>query len=131
MKLQDTDHRGFTLVELMVATVAFGIVSLGIAGIFLGIQNVQRKTAYLETATRSAEQEVESLRNNNYNQLVEGSTLTFTVPASLPAPRSGTVTISEPSAGIKRVDVTVTYTDKGKAENVRLSSLIGVIGISQ
>lgn len=122
---------GFTLVELMIATVAFGIVAIGLTSLFLSLQNVQRKAAYLETATRSAQQEVESLRNNNYGELPAGGNLSFSVPSSLPAPRSGSVAISEPNSGIKRVDVTVTYTDHGVAKTVKLSSLIGIIGISQ
>lgn len=122
---------GFTLVELMIATVAFGVVALGLTSLFLSLQDVQRRAAYLETATRSAEQEVESLRNNNYGELAAGSNLSFSVPTSLPAPRSGNVSISEPNNGIKRIDVTVTYTDHGSTKTVKLSSLIGIIGISQ
>lgn len=125
------DQRGFTLVELVLAIAAFGVVALAVTEMFLSIQTIQRKAGYLEAATRAAQQEVESLRNNNYNQLTDGQTLTFTVPEFLPAPKSGSVAISEPLAGIKRVDVTVSYTDHGQAENVELSSTIGVIGISQ
>lgn len=131
MKANRTTQRGFTLVELVLAIAAFGVVALAVTEMFLSIQTIQRKSAYLESATRAAQQEVESLRNNNYNQLVDGQTLSFAVPEFLPAPKSGSVDISEPVAGIKRVDVTVSFTDHGQAESVELSSTIGVIGISQ
>jgi prepilin-type N-terminal cleavage/methylation domain-containing protein len=126
-----TQQSGFTLVELMAAVVTFGVVSVGLAGLFLSLQNVQRESAYLESATRAAQQEVESLRNNNYNQLVDNTTLAFMVPSTLPQPRSGSVDISEPTPGVKRVNVTVSYTDHGEKRDVKVSSLIGVIGISQ
>lgn len=124
---------GFTIVELIMTIVAFGFIAAGISTIFLSIQGTQRRTAYMQSATRAANEEVESLRNNNYNLLTAGTTIDFSaqVPTTLPAPRSGTVVISEPIAGIKRVDVTVTYTDHGQTQNTELSSLIGVIGISQ
>ena len=122
---------GFTVVELVLTIVAFSFIATGIAGIFLTIQSVQRQTAYLQSATRAANDEVESLRNNNYNQLIAGTNLTFAPPTNIPSPSSGNVSISEPIPGIKRVDVTVTYTDHGATKQVEMSSLIGVIGISK
>ena len=77
--------------------------------------------------------EIESLRNGNYSSLADNSTINFSssLPANLPDPSSGSVAITTPMAGLKRVDVTVTYTDHGSQHKVELTSLIGVIGISQ
>jgi len=122
---------GFTIVELVLAIVTFAFVGAAIAELTLGILSVQTRTSYLQAATRAAQTEVESLRNNNYNQLVNGSNIAFTVPSFLPGPRSGNVAISEPTPGMKRVDVTVSYTDHGTTETIELSSTIGIIGISQ
>lgn len=128
-----SDEQGFTVVELILTVVAFAFIATGIAQIFLGIIGIQRQAAYMETATHAAQTEVESLRNNNYSQLTAGQTIDFSsqLPSFLPSPRSGSVVISEPTAGIKRVDVTVSYQENGNTRNVELSSLIGVIGISQ
>lgn len=121
------------MVELAIAIVTFGFVATGLSLLFLSLQDIQRQSAYLESANQIARTEVESLRNNNYTQLVDGQIIDFSsnLPSTLPAPRSGTAQVSEPVAGIKRVDVTVSYTDKGSQRQVELSSLIGVIGISQ
>lgn len=129
----NNDQKGFTIVELLVAILIIGITTASISSLFISVQGVQRKTSYLDSATRAAQREVESLRNDNYGSLTAGQTINFTsdLPTSLPANRSGTVTVSEPSSDIKRVDVTVTYTDGGKQQVVKLSSLIGVIGITQ
>ncbi len=124
---------GFTLVELLVTIIVIGIVFTGLGNVFIGIQQTQVKTGYLETATREAQRQIESLRNSNYNNLTAGQNINFTanLPESLPPNSTGIAVISEPSSGIKRVDVTVTYTYAGNTRDVKLSSLIGVIGIVQ
>lgn len=124
---------GFTLVELLVTILVIGVVFGGLSTLFITIQRSQVQTSYLESATRAAQREIESLRNDNYNNLVAGQTINFTdqLPASLPSGSMGTVVVSEPTSGLKRVDVTVSYTYNGQTRNVNLSSLIGVIGITQ
>ena len=129
----ETKEGGFTIVELLVTIVITGLIVVTVTTLFITIERTQHSTQLLETATRAGEQQIEALRNNNYNSLTTGSTITFTntLPANLPAPRSGTVAVSEPMAGVKRVDVTVTYRDGTKTKNVKLSSLIGQLGIGQ
>ena len=124
---------GFTLVELLVTIIVIGIVFTGLGNVFIGIQQTQVKTGYLDTATREAQRQIESLRNSNYNNLTAGQNINFSanLPASLPPDSTGIAVISEPSSGIKRVDVTVTYSYAGNTRDVKLSSLIGVIGIVQ
>lgn len=126
-------ERGFTLAELMVTIVVAGIVVSSVALLLSTIQRSQRETAFLETATRAAQRQIEVLRNNQYNQLTPGEDIDFTdeLPASLPSPKSGVVEVSEPSAGLRRVDVTITYREGGRDRAVELSSLIGVLGITQ
>jgi prepilin-type N-terminal cleavage/methylation domain-containing protein len=126
-------ENGFTVVELVITVVVIGIVAGGLSSLFLTIQRIQVQTAYLDSATRAAQREVESLRNENYATLTPGQTITFTslLPASLPKNRSGTVAVTEPVPGLRRVDVLVTYSDGSGTHKVNLSSLIGVIGIAQ
>lgn len=124
---------GFTLVELLITIAVIGIAAIGIASLFYNIQYTQRHSRYVDAATRAAQREVEILRNNSYNNLSAGQTITFTsdLPDTLPGTKSGIVNVSEPSPGLKRVDVTVSFTDHGKEQQVKVSSLIGVIGLSQ
>ncbi len=133
MKPHGPRDSGFTLVELLITISVIGIISAGITSLFMTIQRVQVQTSYLESATRAAEREVESLRNNNYNSLIPGQDINFTssLPTTLPASRSGIVKVTEPVSGLRRVDVSVTYNDGGGNRSVKLSSLIGVIGIAQ
>lgn len=124
---------GFTVVEVVVTIVFLGFVVLSITQLYLSIERVQEKTTWLQTASHAAQAEIEALRNNNYNSLTDGQVIDFTsqLPTTLPSPRSAKVVVSEPQSGLKKVDVTVSYGDHGSTRNVKATSLIGVIGISQ
>jgi type II secretory pathway pseudopilin PulG len=124
---------GFTIPELMVTIVFMGFAFIGVTELYLSIQRVQEETAYTQIASHAAQTEIESLRNDNYNSLTVGQNVDFSsaLPSNLPQPRSGTVVVSSPTSGLIRVDATVSYTDHGTQHQVELSSLIGIIGISQ
>lgn len=124
---------GFTLVELLVTVVVFGLVITGIGGLYYVMQVTEVKSQRLDIAMRAARTKIESLRNNGYSALTPGSNINFTneLPSSLPADKTGTVVVSQPLPELRRVDVTVQYTDYGKQQTVTLSSNIGVIGIGQ
>jgi len=124
---------GFTIVEVIITIVFLGFAVAGITEVYLSIQRLQEQTAWLQSASHAAQTEIESLRNTSYNGLTSGQNINFSssLPTTLPGPRTGTVAVSEPQAGLKRVDVTVSYNDHGKTRNVELTSLIGVIGITQ
>jgi prepilin-type N-terminal cleavage/methylation domain-containing protein len=125
--------RGFTIVELLVTVVVSSLIFLAVSSLFITIAGAQRSTRLLESATRAGERQIESLRNENYGSLQPGNTITFTnqLPDDLLAPRSGTATISQPTEGVRRVDVNITYKDGNRNKTVKLSSLIGQIGIAQ
>jgi len=124
---------GYTIPELIVSIMVIGILVTAVSSFMVGNQNIQMRANYRESASRAAASEMESLRNAKYNSLTNGQTIDFTsqLPDSLPSNKSGTVTISEPMAGLKRAEVTVSYQVSGQTEQVKLSSLIGQIGISK
>lgn len=124
---------GFTLVELMIAIIVLAIAVTGIGSLYYRMQIAEVQSQHLDLATRAASTEIEVLRNNSYNSLTPGTNIDFTssLPAALPHDKTGTVAVSQPTDGLRRVDVTVSYTDFGKPETVELSSDIGVIGIGQ
>ena len=128
-----SNSSGFTIIELLVTIVITGLITLAITSLFISTEKSQYSAMLLESATRAGEQEVEALRNNNYTTLEPGTTIDFTddLPSILPSPRTGTVSVSQPADGLRRVDITITYTDRGTTKDVMLSSLIGQIGIGQ
>lgn len=124
---------GFTLIELIVTIALMGLVIAGLVNLFIMIEVSQRKSYHLEIATRAGEAKIESLRNAQYNNLEADSQLDFSsdLPEDLPSPKTGTVSVSEPESGVKRVDVSISYKDGSNTKTVKQSSLIGVIGIGQ
>ncbi len=127
------DAAGFTLVELLVTIAVIGITTASLTSLFISIRNIQAQTTYADLATRAAAREIESLRNDNYASLTPGQSIDFTsqLPSGLPRGSTGSVQVSQPAPDLRRVDVTITYNSNGKQRNVKLSSLIGVIGITQ
>jgi prepilin-type N-terminal cleavage/methylation domain-containing protein len=123
---------GFTLVELVVTITLITIVAGSITQLFVSVQRVQLQTAYQDTAGHAAQTEIETLRNSSYNSLTPGQNIDFTssLPSNLPD-KSGTVVVSQPADGLRRVDVTVSYRYLNATRSVQLSSLIGVIGITK
>jgi prepilin-type N-terminal cleavage/methylation domain-containing protein len=123
---------GFTIVELLVTIAIIGITTASVSSIFISIQHVQQQTTYTDMATRAAQREIETLRNDNYAELTPGQTLDFSsqLPDSLPN-GTGSAVVSQPTSDLRRVDVTVSYKSEGTQRSIELSSLIGVIGITQ
>lgn len=124
---------GFTLIELIVAISLMGLIIVGLTNLYITVETLQRKSYHLELASRAGEKQIESLRNSQYGALVPESTMDFTddLPDELPEPTSGTVYVSEPELGLRRVDVTISYKDGGDTKTVKQSSFIGIIGIGQ
>lgn len=133
ISMNKRSQAGFTLVELIAAATIMGLMVIGIANLYIAIEVAQRKSYHLEIASRAGEREIESLRNLQYSNLVPDTTLDFTseLPTELPAPRSGTVDVSEPEIGLRRVDITISYKDGGGTKTIKQSSLIGILGIGQ
>lgn len=125
------NQNGFTLIELLITIIVLGIAITGIAGLYYAMQVAEVQSQHLDLAVRAARTEIEDLRNNGYGSLASGTTINFTtrLPAALPPDKNGSVAISQPSPDLRRIDVSVTYSDFGKPETVELSSDIGVIGI--
>ena len=124
---------GFTLVELLVTIIVLGIVISSLGGLYYLMEITGVQGQHYDIAVRAARTEIEDLRNNGYNSLTPGSSINFTasLPSALPIDKTGTVVVSEPLPGLRRVDVTIAYSDYGKQQTVILSSDIGVIGIGQ
>lgn len=127
------NSNGFTIPELLMAMMVIGVLISGISAIFISAQGVQQRTLVLEAATRAGQLQIESLRNNNYSALIPDEDIDFTasLPDILPDDKLGIVKVSEPKPGLRRVDVEITYTNQGKSERIELSSLIGILGITQ
>jgi hypothetical protein len=124
---------GFGLAELVTGIFVFGIVSVAIINLSTLIMNVQTYSRYRESATLAGQRQIETLRNSDYTSLTDGQVIDFTseLPDFLPSGKSGTVAISEPAAGLKRADVTISYSQGNDSKDIMLSAIIGELGITQ
>lgn len=125
---------GFSIIEIAVALVVVSASIIALTNLFITTINLQRQTNRIDLATTIAEDKIESLRNNHYNSLaLSPPAIDFTneLPDELPSPRSATVTVSEPSSGIKQLDVSITYEERSGPKTIALSTMLGNIGIGQ
>lgn len=123
---------GFTLIELVVAMTVISIMILSISDLFISISKSQRQTAVIEAATRAGTEKIESLRNSSYITLTPGTTINFTseLPDTIPTPRSALITVTEPVADLRKLDVVITVPYAATTREVRLTAVLGGIGIS-
>ncbi len=114
-------HGGFTLIEVLVAMSIFSIAVLGLA---VGSTSVMRanQTSYFTTiATNLAQDKLEELKSRTAANITSGNdtqpvnNVTFTL--------NWTVTSGSPVAGVKRIDVTVSWDDY-TSHNLTISSAV-------
>jgi prepilin-type N-terminal cleavage/methylation domain-containing protein len=102
---------GFTLVEIMIALLVFGVGIVGLANAFPNGMRTREKARRMSVATFLAKEEVERLRSLSFNHadLAGGA---HTEPAA--AGRTGynrrwNVVDNNPLPGMKRLTVTVSF----------------------
>jgi len=122
---------GFTVVELIIAMVV-GV--LFIASLNLVTDNYNglgKQSRNLVLVNSYAEAKIEGLRNTGYNGINIGSTsITGELPSQLSHP-SGTMTVSQPQAGLKQVDLSISYYDNGINRTYTYRTYIGELGVGQ
>ena len=122
---------GFTLVELLVGIAVGAIVMVTLTNVVKNYLALSQRGRYLNTANAYVEAKAESLRNKGYNAINTGSSsLAGDMPASLPK-KSGTMTVTDIGGGLKKVDITVSYTDSEGSHSYSYTTYLGEIGVGQ
>lgn len=108
-----TSHGGFTLIEILVAMVIFAIATLGLA---MGVASIMRanQTSYFTTiATSLAQDKLEELKANPASIASCATNCDNPVPIfdNVTFTRTWVVTEDTPVAGVKQIEVTVTWTN--------------------
>jgi prepilin-type N-terminal cleavage/methylation domain-containing protein len=116
--------RGFTLVEALVAIVILVVGVLGAASLTGALMQSNRDATDRTRALELLRHKVEHIQSQGYYEVVTGSDaravggVTFT--------RSWTVTPDSPIAGLRDVQVNVTWTDQDGGHTVRTRTLKGL-----
>ena len=123
---------GFTLVELLVSIAVGAIVVASLNSLVTSYLHVSQRGRYLSAANSFVEGKVEAIRNNGYNSINAGTTsLNSQLPSTLPPGSSGSMVVSNPSNGLKQIDITVSYKDQGTVKSYSYTTYIGELGVAQ
>jgi prepilin-type N-terminal cleavage/methylation domain-containing protein len=121
---------GFTIIEMLVTTVIFGIAIVMLTGLFSLIQDAQRSAIYFSVATHAARSEVDRLRSSGFASITNGNSYPFTgsLPTTLPTGSTATVVVAATgptnAPDSKKIDVTVSYPIGGLTKNVTISAYV-------
>ena len=117
---------GFSAVELIVSVVIFGILMLGFAGVFpMGMRAVE-KGERMAVATSLAQDEIERIKllRNADPDLVAGTHVDAGNPLLGAYARSWVVTDDSPMAGMKRLDMNISFSENGVARNIGMTTYL-------
>lgn len=126
------DERGFTVAEVLVGIVLFGIMMPAVILAVMNLADLNDRAGDLTRLNIIAENKIEQLRNEGYNSLALG-TVDFSneLDVSIGRPNDASFTVSQPENGVKKIDVTINYTEKGTARTLEYSSFISELGVAQ
>lgn len=123
---------GFTIVELLVSLFASAIL-IGTVSVAVNSQlSIAQRGRDLVIANAYAEGKFEELRSKGFLGLADGTTnVTSELSNELKNPRSGSVQISAQTTSVKRVELSITYNDRGSARTYSYTTFIGELGVGQ
>lgn len=132
MKTNTSASDGFTIVEILVSIAVAAIVIASLSQVVTTYVHLAQRGRWLNLANAYVEAKVESLRNVGYNGLAPGSTsLTSELTTQLPPARSASMTVGNPSGGLKKVEITVSYPDQGQTKTYSYTTYIGELGVGR
>lgn len=123
---------GFTIVELLVTLLVGGVLA-GSVAVFLSLHvHTAQRGRDVSVANSYAENKIESLRSAGFLTLADGTTnVTSELPTELNSPREASLVISEETTSIKRVTLSITYSDQGSPRTYTYGTFIGELGVGQ
>lgn len=123
---------GFTIVELIVALLVGAVLAGSVNLVYTNQSFLSQKVRDSVLVNAYAEGKIEGLRSAGYLSVNDGTTdISNELPSELGKPRSGTLQISTPSAGLKQVVLTITYNEQGADRTTVYKTYIGELGVGQ
>ncbi|NQU03003.1 MAG: prepilin-type N-terminal cleavage/methylation domain-containing protein [Syntrophaceae bacterium] len=114
-------HRqsGFTLVEVLVAIFVLVVGLLGVISVATTVINGNAFGKRITVATTLAQDKMEELKGTAYSSIASGSDTQESLYT-----RTWTVTPDSPAAGMKAIDVSVTFPWKDTPHDVTLKTIV-------
>lgn len=130
--MKERNAGGFSIIELILSITVGVLFITSLTQIVNNYVFLGQKSRNVILANSYVEGKVETLRNIGYNGLnVSTTDLSGELPTQLPSPRSATMTVTSPSSGLKQADISVTYSDRGKAQTYSYTTYIGELSVIQ
>ena len=127
-------HGGFTVIEVIIGIALFGAVMPIVILAVLNLGDLNDRAADITRANVSAERKIEELRSAGYNSLIVNPTpIDFSdeLSTSLGSAKSGQYVISSPTAGVKEVNMTISYNEKEILRTYNYKTVISELGVAQ
>jgi type IV pilus assembly protein PilV len=119
---------GFTLIEVLIATAVIGVGFMAAATMQSMSIKHNHKSWLVTSATYLAMDKIEELRNLPNDQITAAgspeSDIDETGTAGGVFTRSWTVQVDQPAIGMREVDVTVAWQERGQNRNIQVSTVI-------
>lgn len=113
------NHKGFTLVEIMVAMFILIIALLSLVSVAVMVIKGNTFSKTMTTATTFARDKLEQLKNTGYDSLAGGTDTVGSIYT-----RTWTVTADSPAADMKTVEVVVQWNWLGATRNATLRTIV-------
>jgi type II secretion system protein I len=110
LEAERKNQAGFTLVEVLVAMGIFAVAVLGLAMSGTSVIKANQTSLVQTTAANIGQDKLEELKSKTSANISSGGPAVQTINGETFS-TSWTVTSGSPISGMKRIDVTVTWTD--------------------
>jgi len=128
------EQSGFTLIEFIIAATLLATIVVAVATTLDSIKAINFSANNLTIATEAAQQQLELYRNTPYNQITIGTqniSSSLNAYPSLKSPRSATAVVTQVNAaGIKQIDIAISYTGSGGTKRVQVSTQVANKGLN-
>ena len=118
-----SDDSGISFIDLMLALVVLTIGVLAMMDLQVIALRSNASSQNSATALALAETKMEAIKNTTFTSLATQAAATTTVQG-VTFTTTVTVTNNTPIAGAKKVDITVTWSDKAGAHSIPLATVI-------
>jgi prepilin-type N-terminal cleavage/methylation domain-containing protein len=125
---------GFTILEVVVTIVVASLVISGLSVMVNNIRVINNRSGDLVQINSIIEDKIEQLRSRTYLSLSNGNyDFTNELPPTIAKSKQASYAVSSVngSSYLKKVVLTITYNDFGKAKTLSYVTYIGELGVGQ
>lgn len=120
-----SDDSGISFIDLMLSLVVLTIGVLALMDLQVIATRSNASSQGTVAAISLAEEKIETFKNTAFQSIVSQPSTTWTDPVTkIIYTTTATVTNNQPIDGVKKVDVTVTWSDKAGSHSIPMATVI-------